>query len=96
MPPRKNRTRAGKKIVKTAPKVDRLHPISSIVYIIVRHTRSGDVRQGVFDDNGHACDVAERIAEDAANAYGYGSTSVYRARLTLLPRPKRRGKGAKP
>lgn len=73
---------------KTAPKRDVKHPESSIVFVVVRHTRSGDVRCGVHDDEDVANERAESIAQDAANAYGSGHTSVYPARLTLLkPKP---------
>jgi hypothetical protein len=75
---------AGKASVQaTAPKRDHRHPRKSTVYVVVRHTRSGDVRQGVIDSEQYAMEMAERVADEAARAYGEGSASVFKATLTL-------------
>lgn len=62
------------------------------VLVIIRHTRAGDVRCAVYDYRNEKCidytmNRAEEIANDAARNYGYGSTSVYKAKLKLLGGP---------
>ena len=59
------------------------------MYVVVRHTRSGDKRIAVVsgaDDAAvkqRALEIAEDIATRAAYDYGQGSASVFRGRLTV-------------
>jgi len=59
------------------------------VLVVIRHTRAGDQRVSVTDNRGeasvrYALSHAEEIADEAARVYGFGSTSVFKATLTLL------------
>jgi hypothetical protein len=54
------------------------------VFVAIRHTRAGDVRLGVYDSEDTAMMIAEDAVNEAAAAYGFGSASVFRARLHLL------------
>lgn len=65
------------------------------VFVVVRHTRSGDKRVAVFDDDGTparqavAMEHAEDVANEAAATYGSGATSVFRGVLTITGRALR-------
>jgi hypothetical protein len=59
------------------------------VLVVIRHTRAGDQRIAVIDNRGqasirYALDRAEEVADEAARDYGFGSTSVFKATLTLI------------
>jgi len=54
------------------------------VYVAIRHTRAGDQRLGVYNSEDGAMSVAEDAVNEAAYAYGYGSASVFKAKLTLI------------
>ena len=56
------------------------------VYVIVRHTRAGDRREGVEEDRGRAMRIARQLCEEAANLYGYANISVYPAILRITGR----------
>jgi hypothetical protein len=62
------------------------------VWVIVRHTRSGDQRIAIIDDDGdnrqYVMDKAEEVAREAAQMYGQGSTSVFRGVLVLDQEPE--------
>jgi hypothetical protein len=51
------------------------------VFVVVRHTRSGDKRIGVYNEKDGAMMIAEEVAASAAADYGQGSASVFPARL---------------
>jgi len=63
------------------------------VFVVIRHTRAGDVRIEVYDDRDgdktpsysrtQAMNHAEAVANQAAQDYGHGSASVFRGTLTL-------------
>lgn len=53
------------------------------VFVVVRHTRSGDNRVCVLDNREQAMSTAEDVADEAATNYGYGSTSVFKGTLML-------------
>ena len=61
------------------------------VMVVVRHTRSGDEQKQVLRVRDYrpggarelALSMAEGIANQACNDYGYGSASVFRGILTL-------------
>lgn len=58
------------------------------VFVVIRHTRSGDKRIGIYDNRSVAMDAAESIADEAARNYGYGAASVYSAKLILNAKPE--------
>lgn len=63
------------------------------MYVVVRHTRSGDVLERIMKSREWAMQKAEQIASDAANNYGHGLTSVFPAKLVIghileLPQPE--------
>lgn len=78
-------------IVKTSAKIapkrkQRMFP----VWVVVRHTRAGDDRRAVINQGTDpkrtrdmAMEMAEEIANEAANHYGQGSASVFAGKLTL-------------
>ena len=59
------------------------------VWVVIRHTRSGDQRIAIYDDNKKAnsrelaMERAEEVAQQAANDYGHGSASVFKGKLIL-------------
>lgn len=66
------------------------------VFTVVRHTRSGDKRIGIYDNQEIAMDRAESEADSAARDYGYGSASVFPSRLEYTgPAIKSKSNGKK-
>ena len=57
---------------------------SFTVFVAIRHTRAGDVRLGVYDKEETAMNRAETAVDEAAAMYGFGSASVFKAKLTLI------------
>jgi hypothetical protein len=69
-----------------APKTMLKH--SSIVWVVVRHTATGDKRVSVVDNREHAMEMAEAVADEAARNYGRGSASVFKGCLTMSTKPE--------
>mgnify|MGYP001412428225 CR=1 FL=1 len=67
------------------------------MFVVVRHTRGGDsFKQVIYvKDYAHkwaresAMNYAEEIASQAALDYGYGSASVFKAKLILNSKPEK-------
>lgn len=66
------------------------------VFVVVRHTRSGDQRAAVLDNRDDAMHRAEGITDAAARDYGHGSASVFPATLTITGKAIRPRKSAAP
>lgn len=58
-------------------------PRTFTVYVVIRHTGGGDQWVTIENDLAVAMECAERIADAAALYYGHGSSSVFKATLTI-------------
>jgi hypothetical protein len=53
------------------------------VFVAIRHAKARDVFIGAYETRSEAMYQAERAADQAANDYGFGSASAYRAKLVI-------------